>query len=46
MKDFGYWTYDSHKDESNVANWLNDLFTYQPNKFLFTAGWVIFQPFL
>ena len=39
MKDFGYWTYDDHKDESNVANWLNDLFIYQPNKYLFTAGY-------
>tara|TARA_R100000541_G_scaffold10560_1_gene18438 strand:- start:5313 stop:6089 length:777 start_codon:yes stop_codon:yes gene_type:complete len=39
MDDFGYWTYDNHKDESNVANWLNDLLTYQPNKFLFTAGY-------
>jgi hypothetical protein len=38
MKDFGYWTYNDNKDESNVANWLNDLFAYQPNKFLFTAG--------
>ena len=39
MDDFGYWTYDNHKDESNVANWINDLFTYQPNNFLFTAGY-------
>ena len=39
IDDFGYWTYDNHKDESNVANWLNDLLTYQPNKFLFTAGY-------
>ena len=39
MDDFGYWTFDEHKDESGVADWLNDLFKYQPNKFLFTAGY-------
>jgi predicted phosphodiesterase len=39
MEDFGYWTFDNHKDESCVADWLNDLFKYQPNNFLFTAGY-------
>lgn len=39
ITDFGYWTYDKHKDESNVADWLNDLFKYKPNSFLFSAGY-------
>jgi UDP-2,3-diacylglucosamine pyrophosphatase LpxH len=38
MEDFGYWK-GSYEDESHVADWLNDLFKYQPNKFLFTAGY-------
>ena len=39
MSDFGYWTYDKHMDESHVADWLNDMFKYQPNNFLFNAGY-------
>jgi hypothetical protein len=39
MEDFGYWNDDKHTDESHVADWLNDLFKYQPNNFLFTAGY-------
>ena len=38
MEDFGYWK-GSYEDESHVADWLNDLFKYQPNSFLFTAGY-------
>tara|TARA_Y100000389_G_C17290536_1_gene427801 strand:- start:39 stop:824 length:786 start_codon:yes stop_codon:yes gene_type:complete len=38
MDDFGYWK-GSYEDESHVADWLNDLFKYQPNNFLFTAGY-------
>ncbi len=38
MDDFGYWK-GSYEDESHVADWLNDLFNYQPNNFLFTAGY-------
>lgn len=39
IEDFGYWTYDDHKDESKVSDWLNDLFKHKPNDFLFTAGY-------
>ena len=39
MSDFGYWTYDKHSDESHVADWLNEMFRYRPNNFLFTAGY-------
>jgi predicted phosphodiesterase len=39
IDDFGYWKDDKHTDESHIADWLNDLFKYQPNKFLFTAGY-------
>jgi hypothetical protein len=38
MEDFGYWK-GSYEDESHVADWLNDLFKYQPNSFSFTAGY-------
>lgn len=38
MEDFGYWK-GSYEDESHVADWLNELFKYQPNSFLFTAGY-------
>ncbi len=39
LEDFGYWKYDRHKDESHIDDWLNDLFHYQPNSFLFTAAY-------
>lgn len=39
MSDFGYWTHDMYMDESHVADWLNDMFKYQPNNFLFSAGY-------
>ena len=36
LKDVGYWTYD-YKDESNVVEFLNDLFKYKPNEFGFDS---------
>ena len=36
LKDVGYWTYD-YKDESHVADFLNDLFKYKPNVFTFSS---------
>ncbi len=37
IKDVGYWTYNSHTDESYVAEFLNDLFKYKPNEFTFVS---------
>jgi len=37
LKDVGYWTYDGYTDESNVADFLNDLFHHKPNEFDFVA---------
>jgi predicted MPP superfamily phosphohydrolase len=36
LKDTGYWKYD-YKDETQVADFLNDLFKYKPNEFTFTG---------
>jgi len=37
LKDTGYWTYDDHKDESHVADFINDLFKHKPNEFSFDS---------
>ena len=37
LKDTGYWTYDTHTDESHVADFLNELFHHKPNTFKFDA---------
>jgi hypothetical protein len=37
LKDVGYWTHDNHKDETHISDFLNDLFKYKPNEFLFHA---------
>lgn len=37
LKDVGYWTYDNHIDESQVADFLNELFHHKPNEFTFVA---------
>jgi predicted phosphodiesterase len=39
LKDTGYWTYNNHTDESHVSEFLNDLFKYKPNEFLFHAAY-------
>ena len=39
MSDFRYWSHDEYTDESHVVDWLNDMFKYQPNNFLYTAGY-------
>ena len=39
LKDTGYWTYDNHTDESHVSEFLNDMFRYKPNEFLFHAAY-------
>jgi hypothetical protein len=39
LKDTGYWAYDTHTDESHVSEFLNDLFKYKPNEFLFHAAY-------
>jgi len=36
LKDVGYWTYD-YKDESNISDFLNDLFKHKPNEFTFNS---------
>jgi UDP-2,3-diacylglucosamine pyrophosphatase LpxH len=37
LKDTGYWSYDTHNDESHVVEFLNDLFHHKPNEFDFGA---------
>lgn len=37
LKETGYWTYDSHTDESHVAEFINELFHHKPNEFSFNA---------
>lgn len=37
LKDVGYWTYDNHVDEREISNFLNDLFKYKPNEFIFDS---------
>jgi predicted MPP superfamily phosphohydrolase len=34
LKDVGYWSH-GYKDETNVSDFLNDLFLYKPNEFTF-----------
>lgn len=36
LKDVGYWTHD-YKDESNISDFLNDLFKHKPNEFTFNS---------
>jgi hypothetical protein len=36
LEDVGYWTHD-YKDESNISDFLNDLFKYKPNEFTFNS---------
>lgn len=36
LDEVGFWK--SNDDESQIADWLNDLFKYKPNEFLFIAG--------
>lgn len=37
LKETGYWTYDSHTDESHVSDFLNELFRNNPNEFAFDS---------
>jgi len=37
LEDVGYWKEKNHNDESKVSYFLNDLFKYKPNEFLFDA---------
>ena len=36
LNETGFWKYND--DESQISDWLNDLFEYKPNEFIFTAG--------